>query len=73
MYFEKKLEARICSNRLKIYDLEENGRKYLGCLYFCDDDFDAELLKTGAVFLYLKRNPLRKSPRFQIKVVYGDS
>ena len=73
MYFERKLEARVCSNRLKIYDLEENGRKYLGCLYFCADDFDAEVLRNGAVFLYLRRNPEKKLPRFEIRVVYGDS
>jgi len=73
MYFEKRLEARVCANRLKVYDLEENGRKYIGCLYFHANDFDSELLKNGAVFLYMKRNLLKRSPRFQIKVVYGSN
>jgi hypothetical protein len=30
------------------------------------------MLKNGAVFLYLKRNPEKRLPRFEIKVVYGD-
>ena len=70
----KKLEARLSEGRLKVYDVDEFKRRYLGFVALHLKDFTLCDLKYSALLLYSKKNPLmQRVPKFEIKIIYGDN
>ena len=66
----KKLEARLCSDKLKVFEL--NGtREYLGFAYV-EKEFTEQDIKNTAIMLYSRAaRDMKKAPKIEVEVKYN--